>query len=68
MPTLGSLRVTNAADTAQAATESFSSTKTEYTYKILDSEQKLKIYPTATVSGLLSRSTETSWPQTAARP
>ena len=51
MPTLGSLRVTNAADTAQAATESFSSTKTEYTYKILDSEQKLKIYPTATVSG-----------------
>ena len=51
MPTLGSLRVTNAAGTAQAATESFSSTKTEYTYKILDSEQKLKIYPTATVSG-----------------
>lgn len=51
MPTLGSLRVTNAADTAQAATESFSSTKTEYTYKILDSEQVLKIYPTATVSG-----------------
>lgn len=51
MPTLGSLRVTNAAGTAQAATESFSSTKTEYTYKILDSEQVLKIYPTATVSG-----------------
>lgn len=51
MPTLGSLCVTNAAGTAQAATESFSSTKTEYTYKILDSEQKLKIYPTATVSG-----------------
>ena len=51
MPTLGSLRVTNAADTAQAATESFSSTKTEYTYKILDSEKTLKIYPTATVSG-----------------
>lgn len=51
MPTLGSLRVTNAADTAQAATESFSSMKTEYTYKILDSEQVLKIYPTATVSG-----------------
>lgn len=51
MPTLGSLRVTNAACTAQAATESFSSTKTEYTYKILDSEQVLKIYPTATVSG-----------------
>lgn len=51
MPTLGSLRVTNAADTAQAATESFSSTKTEYTYKILDFEQVLKIYPTATVSG-----------------
>lgn len=51
MPTLGSLRVTNAASTAQAATESFSSTKTEYTYKILDSEQVLKIYPTATVSG-----------------
>lgn len=51
MPTLGSLRVTNAADTAQAATESFSSTKTEYTYKILDSEKVLKIYPTATVSG-----------------
>ena len=51
MPTLGSLRVTNAADTAQAATESFSSTKTEYTYKILDSENTLKIYPTATVSG-----------------
>lgn len=51
MPTLGSLRVTNAAGTAQAATERFSSTKTEYTYKILDSEQKLKIYPTATVSG-----------------
>lgn len=51
MPTLGSLRITNAAGTAQAATESFSSTKTEYTYKILDSEQKLKIYPTATVSG-----------------
>lgn len=51
MPTLGSLRVTDAADTAQAATESFSSTKTEYTYKILDSEQVLKIYPTATVSG-----------------
>ena len=50
MPTLGSLRVTNAG-TAQAATESFSSTKTEYTYKILDSEQVLKIYPTATVSG-----------------
>ena len=50
MPTLGSLRV-NAAGTAQAATESFSSTKTEYTYKILDSEQVLKIYPTATVSG-----------------
>ncbi len=39
MPTLGSLRVTNAAGTAQAATESFSSTKTEYTYKILDSEK-----------------------------
>lgn len=51
MPTLGSLRVTNAAGTAQAATESFSSTKTEYTYKILDSEKTLKIYPTATVSG-----------------
>ena len=51
MPTLGSLRVTNAAGTAQAATESFSSTKTEYTYKILDSENTLKIYPTATVSG-----------------
>ena len=51
MPTLGSLRVTNATGTAQAATESFSSTKTEYTYKILDSEQVLKIYPTATVSG-----------------
>lgn len=51
MPTLGSLCVTNAAGTAQAATESFSSTKTEYTYKILDSEQVLKIYPTATVSG-----------------
>ena len=51
MPTLGSLRVTNAAGTAQAATESFSSTKTEYTYKILDSEQALKIYPTATVFG-----------------
>ena len=51
MPTLGSLRVTNAAGTAQAATESFSSMKTEYTYKILDSEQVLKIYPTATVSG-----------------
>ena len=51
MPTLGSLRVTNAAGTAQAATESFSSNKTEYTYKILDSEQVLKIYPTATVSG-----------------
>ena len=51
MPTLGSLRVTNAASTAQAATESFSSTKTEYTYKILDSEQVLKIYPTATVFG-----------------
>ena len=50
MPTLGSLRV-NAAGTAQAATESFSSTKTEYTYKILDSENTLKIYPTATVSG-----------------
>ena len=51
MPTLGSLRVTNAADTAQAATESFSSTRTAYTYKILDSENTLKIYPTATVSG-----------------
>ena len=51
MPTLGSLRVTNAAGTAQAATERFSSTKTEYTYKILDSEKTLKIYPTATVSG-----------------
>lgn len=51
MPTLGSLRVTNATGTAQAATESFSSTKTEYTYKILDSEKTLKIYPTATVSG-----------------
>lgn len=51
MPTLGSLRVTNAAGTAQAATERFSSTKTEYTYKILDSENTLKIYPTATVSG-----------------
>ena len=51
MPTLGSLRVTNAAGTARAATESFSSTKTEYTYKILDSEQVLKIYPTATVFG-----------------
>ena len=51
MPTLGSLRVTNAAGTAQAATESFSSAKTEYTYKILDSENTLKIYPTATVSG-----------------
>ena len=50
MPTLGSLRVTNAG-TAQAATERFSSTKTEYTYKILDSEKTLKIYPTATVSG-----------------
>ena len=35
---------------AQAATERFSSTKTEYTYKILDSEKTLKIYPTATVS------------------
>lgn len=60
MPTLGSLRVTNAAGTAQAATESFSSMKTEYTYKILDSEQVLKIYPTATVPGLPPRSTETN--------
>ena len=51
MPTLGSLRVTNAADTAQAAAESFSSTKTAYTYKILNSEKTLIIYPTATVSG-----------------
>lgn len=68
MPTLGSLRVTNAAGTAQAATESFSSTKTEYTYKILDSENTLKIYPTATVPGLLSRSTGMCWTRMAARP
>lgn len=51
MPTLGSLRVTNAAGTPQAAAESFSSTKTAYTYKILNSEKTLIIYPTATVSG-----------------
>lgn len=51
MPTLGSLRVTNAAGTPQVAAESFSSTKTAYTYKILNSEKTLIIYPTATVSG-----------------
>ena len=51
MPTLGSLRVTNAAGTAQAATESFSSTKTEYTYKILDSELDTDGSAAVTVSG-----------------
>ena len=51
MPTLGSLRVTNAAETAQAADKAFSPTETEYTYQIVDTTKELRIYPTAAFTG-----------------
>ena len=51
MPTLASLRVTNAAETAQAADKAFSPTDTEYTYQIVDTAKELRIYPTATLTG-----------------
>ena len=50
--TLSGLRVTNESGTPQIATESFSPDKTAYTYKVLDSEKTLKIYPVATASGV----------------
>ncbi len=50
MPTLASLRVTNAAETAQAADKAFSPTDTEYTYQIVDTAKELRIYPTATLT------------------
>ena len=51
MPTLASLRVTNAAETAQAADKAFSPTDTEYTYQIVDTAKELRIYPTAMLTG-----------------
>lgn len=51
MPTLSALRVTNSAGTAQAAVDRFESTKTEYTYKIVNTEKTLTITPTPTVEG-----------------
>ena len=50
--TLSGLRVTNESGTPQIATESFSPDRTAYTYKVLDSEKTLKIYPTASASGV----------------
>lgn len=50
--TLSGLRVTNADGTPQIATESFSPDKTAYTYKVLDTEKTLKIYPVAAASGV----------------
>ena len=50
--TLSSLRVTNADGTPQVATESFSPEKTAYTYKVLDTEKTLNIYPTPSASGV----------------
>ena len=53
MPTLSSLRVTmtNTAETAQAADKAFSPTETEYTYQIVDTNEALRIYPTASLTG-----------------
>ena len=48
--TLSGLRVTNAGGTPQVATESFSPDRTAYTYKVLDSEETLNIYPTPSAS------------------
>ena len=45
MPTLASLRVTNAAETAQAADKAFSPTDTEYTYQIVDTAQRTANLP-----------------------
>ena len=50
--TLSSLRVTNAEGTPHVATESFSPEKTVYTYKVLDTEKTLNIYPTPSASGV----------------
>ena len=64
MPTLASLRVTNAAETAQAADKAFSPTDTEYTYQIVDTAKELRIYPTATLTGssITISSNETDYP------
>ena len=50
MPTLSSLRVLNSKGTAQAADQAFSRTVLNYTYRILNTEQKMYIYPEATMT------------------
>lgn len=54
-PTLSALRIEGASGNKPAANESFSNQTFTYTYKVLSTEQSLKIYPTPTGSSYTVR-------------